>query len=256
MDKYQEARRRAFWSLVRSLIATIIFAVCLYLFLITEAKPVSAEEFQAVEKVSGSIDIRISDFIYPEKGENITGQSLNAFWKYKQYSGLLETNYISDSHSFAIKPSVQFSKGPLSALVGLSTNDTGSDFFQAGIWYADSFGKFKVSVDARNYFGITSQKNGYIDNFVRIMYPITDRFSAGIDFCYDHWWDNDQDWYFIGPRISYQLTERISVYVRPSREWTVKKTAVETLVGSTMVTTTERETTSTDKIRLGLVITF
>ncbi|GEM_PF-2026726 len=209
------------------------------------------------EKISGSIDIRISDFVYPEKGENITGQSLNAFWKYKQYSGLLETSYISESHSFTIKPSIQFSKGPLSALVGLSTNDTGSDFFQVGIWYADSFGKFKVLVDARNYFSITSQENGYIDNFVRVMYPITDKLSAGIDFGYDHWWEgNEHNWYFFGPRAVYQITKDVSIYIRVSREWNVKKVAVETIAESTTVTTMERETDITDKIRLGLIIAF
>jgi len=214
----------------------VIFMVAMVVLL--EVSLVFAQESKT-DKVSGSIDIR-NDFIYPEKGESQVGQSVNAFWQYKQISGFLETDFRDNSHTLTIKPSLLFNKGSWYLLGGMAANNQGSDFVQAGIWYVGNLGRFKVLLDARNYFSISSKNNGYTDNLLRVMYPITEKLFIGTELAFDHWWSDSHNWYFIGPRISYQLTEKISAYIRVSHEWNALNTGAETA----------------DRIRLGLAITF
>lgn len=184
---------------------------------------------EKVENVSGFIDIR-NDFIYPKDGVSQTGQSLNALWQYKWFGGYLETDYKSQSHTLTIKPSLFVNKGPLYFVGGAATDNNGSDFVQAGIWYIDDLGKFKILFDSRNYFSTSGQSNGYIDNFLQVMYPITEKISVGTELCFDHWWNDGHNWYLVGPKISYQLTKNVSVYIRGSYEWNVLETGTETVV--------------------------
>ena len=207
--------------------------------LILMASSVLAQE-PAAEKLSVMIDIR-NDFILPEKGENITAQSVNIWLQGKRFSGFLETDYKSKSHTFTVKPSLLFKQGPWYFLGGASTNSQGSDFIQAGVWFIDSFGRFKILADLRNYWSILGKENGYTDNLFRVMYPIAGRLSVGGDFLFDHWWNGPgHNLYFVGPRIAYQLTKEMSVYTRVSREWDVFGDKTQTV----------------DRIRLALVFIF
>ncbi len=195
---------------------------------------------QGSEKVSTMIDLR-NDFIVPEKGENLTGQSVNILWQSKWIGGFLESDYKSKNHAFTIKSSLLFIKGPWYFLGGVSTNSQGSDFVQTGFWYVNNFGQLSVLLDMRNYWSITSKQNDYTDNLLRVMYPITDRASIGADLAYDRWWNvSSHNLYFIGPRLSYQLTKEISIYTRVSHEWDV--------LGS--------KTEAVDRIRVGLTFAF
>lgn len=215
------------------------FLLAMVIVIVLNVNIAFAQEAANPEKVSGSIDIR-NDFILPEKGEDLIGQSVNVFWQYKQVGGFLETDYKSKDHAFTIKPSLLLNKGSWYLLGGTSTNNQGSDFAQVGFWYINNFGKFKVLVDARNYFSVSGQSNGYTDNLLRVMYPITDKLSIGTDLAFDHWWNDGHNWYFVGPIVRYQLTERVSIYTRISHEWNVLNTGTET----------------TDRIRVGLTINF
>ena len=188
--------------------------------LILMASSVLAQE-PAAEKLSVMIDVR-SDFILPEKGENITAQSVNIWLQGKRFSGFLETDYKSKSHTLTIKPSFLFKQGPWYFLGGASTDSQGSDFVQAGAWFVDSFGKLNVLADLRNYWSISGKKDGYTDNLLQVMYPITGKLSIGTDLLYDHWWNGPgRNLYLVGPIIAYQLTKEINVYTRVSREWDV-----------------------------------
>ena len=61
------------------------------------------------------------------------------------------------------------------------------------------------------------------------MYPIGKGFSIGTDLVYDHWWEGQaHSWYLVGPRISYKLTNEISLYGRVSHEWDVKDIGTDT----------------------------
>lgn len=215
----------------------VFLAVAVMMFFI--AGSVFAQETVNPEKVFGSIDIR-NDFIFPEKGDDMIGQSVNILFRYKSLGGYLETDYKSKDHSLTLKPAILFCIGQWSLLGGMSTNSKGADFAQTGIWYANSLGKLNFLVDARNYWSITSQSNGYFEIFSRATYPVIEKVSAGVDLDFTHWWGDGHNCYFIGPRISYQLTERISIYARVSREWNVLDAGTET----------------TDRIRLGVAVTF
>ncbi|MFH1583084.1 MAG: hypothetical protein ABIB72_02065 [Candidatus Falkowbacteria bacterium] len=173
------------------------------------------------ERVSTLIDIR-NDFILSEKGENQTGQSMKVLWQYKWIGGFLESDYKSKNHALTIKPSFLLKQGPWYFLGGASTNSQGSDFVQAGVWYLNSFGKFNIFLDLRNYWSVSDKENGYTDNLLRVMYPIGGKFSAGFDLYYDHWWNQpSHNWFLVGPRVKYQLTKKINIYLRVSHEWDV-----------------------------------
>lgn len=203
------------------------------------ANTVMAQE-PTTERVSTMIDIR-NDLIVPEKGESQMAQSVNVLWRYKGFGGFLETDYKSKSHTLTIKPSLLFRLGSWHLLGGLSTNSQGADFAQTGAWFIDSFGNFKVLADLRNFWSISGRGNSYTDNLLRIMYPITSKFSIGADLAYDHWWnETNHNWYFVGPRISYQLTKGVSIYTRVSREWDALGDKTQTV----------------DRIRLALAFAF
>lgn len=218
-------------------LATVVTVVVMIIFL--TANEIFAEEVINHEKVSGSIELR-NNLIFPEKGEDLTSQTVNVYLQYKQFSGYLETCYKSQDHSFVFKPSIQYTFGHWSLLLGVSSDNSGSDFVQAGLWYANNFGKFKVLVDARNYFSISGKSDGFTDNTLRVMYSITEKISIGTDLMFDRWWNDSHNWYLFGPRVSYQFNNNISLFIRASRDWDVKNI----------------ETTTTDQIRTGLIISF
>lgn len=226
-------------TLMHVSIVCIIILLGLLLISLANPKTAKAEEFQAVEKVSGYIDIR-NDFVLPKDGDDITAQSVNILLKRGSFGAFLENAYKSNGHIFTMKSSLLLSKGPWSFLVGASTNSKGADFAQMGVWYANGFGKFKVLVDARNYFSISGQSNGYTDNLFRAMYLVGDKLSIGADVAFDHWWNDGHNLYLVGPRINYQFSKEVGVHIRVSHEWNV------TCAG----------TVETDYVRAGLMYTF
>ena len=212
--------------------AAIILATAVTLFV---SAPILAQE-----PVSTIIDIR-NDLIFPEKGGDQTAQSLKIWLQYGRISGFLESDFKNENHALTIKPSLLFKQGPWYFLGGLSTNSQGSDFVQAGLWHVSRFGQFSVLLDLRNYWSVSGKGNSYTDNLLRVMYPIAGKLSIGGELSYDHWWnERDRNWFFIGPRVSYQLTKEMSVYVRVSREWDA--------IGS--------RTESTDRIRTAVQFNF
>jgi hypothetical protein len=228
MEKQKEKKELTIEDLSHQIIVAVlalgIMIIVFFLVLCAKIDEAKAEELQVAERVSGYIDIR-NDFVYPENGKSVVAQSLNTSWKYKQFSGLLETSYTSATDSFTLKPSVQFYKGPWAVLAGLSANEKGTKFVQAGIWYSNKFWDFvSVAGDFRNYFSTTGRDDGYFDGFVRVMIPtFIEKLSVGVDLDYLHWWNGQShDLYFAGPRIYYQLTETIGIYARAAYQVDVK----------------------------------
>lgn len=175
----------------------------------------------AQEPISTMVDLR-HDFFYPKKGENLTAQSLKILWQHNWLAGFLESDFKSSNHALTLKPSLLLRHGPWYFLGGLSANSQGSDFVQAGIWHVNRFGNFNILLDLRNYWSISGKGNNYMDNLLRVMYPLVGKLSIGTELGYDHWWNtSNHNWFLVGPRISYQLTKELSIYVRVSREWDV-----------------------------------
>lgn len=216
-----------------------LMLVVVVVFLMVSAALVSAQE-PVAKKVDVLIDLR-NDFVASEKSSNKTIQAATVWVQGKLVGGILEPEYCSKTHYEKIKGSLLLKQGSWYFLAGATSDSLGNDFVQAGIWYVGKVGKANVLVDARNYWSTSGRDNGYTDNLLRVMYPIGKGFSVGMDFAYDHWWSSpSHDWYCVGPRISYKVTENISVYARVSRDWNVVSGEAE----------------KTDKIRVGLSLTF
>jgi hypothetical protein len=208
-------------------------------FMLLAAVPVFAQEADS-EKVKTFLDFR-NDIVSSDKSGGQTIQAGTLWWQYKALGGVLEPELRTKNHYERMKASLLWKFGQSWYILGGATADSqGSDFVQAGVWYVGNLGKFKVLLDARNYFSISGQSNGYTDDLLRIMYPITNKLSVGTDIAFDHWWGDGHNLYFVGPRISYQISKNISIYARVSHEWNVSAAGTE----------------ETDRIRVGLAITF
>ena len=176
------------------------------------------------EKASTFVDFR-NQYYASQNGSSQYAEALMVWWQYKALGLVFEESYANKAHSICLKPSALLKVGnSLYLLGGLSTDSNGSDFIQTGAWYMNDFGKFNVLVDMRNYWSITSQSNGYTDNLFRLMFPVGKGFSGGIDLAYDHWWSGpSHDWFLIGPRLSYKITDVIGIYGRVSPEWDIRE---------------------------------
>lgn len=212
----------------------IILVVVAFLLLVVNM--VSAQD-----KISTFIDFR-NDYVMPENGDDQYVQAMAIWWQYKSAGLIIEESYADKSHSSCLKSALSWKVGKAWYLIGgVSVNSQGLKFVQTGVWYINKLGKASIYIDLRNYLSITDQKNGYTDNLFRIMYPIGKGFSVGTDLIYDHWWSGpSHSWYFIGPRLSYKINVKTSIYARVSREWNVK----------------EASSVTTDKLRVGLTFSF
>lgn len=192
------------------------------------------------DRVSTYLDFR-QDYKNPQGGASETGQSIVVWLQYGSIGGLFEGDVTNKSHYVDFKPSLLYRKGSFYLLGGFAADSLGSEFIQTGVWYLNTFGKLCVFLDARNYWSITSQDNGYAENFLRLTHPIAGKFYGGIDMIFDHWWSGEShNCYFVGPLIGYEITKEISIYLRVSREWDI-------LGGNT---------NQTDRAKLGLVFYF
>lgn len=179
------------------------------------------------EKPSTFVDFR-NDYMVSQNGSGQYVELLMVWWQYKELGLVFEETYANKVHAICIKPSALWKIGKsLYLLGGLSTDSSGSDFVQTGAWYINNFGKFNVLADMRNYWSITGQNNGYTDNLFRFGYLPSKNFSVGIDAVYDHWWNGPaHDWFLIGPRVGYKITDTIGIYGRVSPEWDIRENNV------------------------------
>jgi hypothetical protein len=179
---------------------------------------VSAEEVKE-EKISTTIVLK-NDWVFRNSGQSSDVQRMSTYWGYKSFGGGFDLSYARKDGYIQVNPYLTLNKGPW-FLVGGFSFDNFSQYVQFGFWYLNRFGDFDVFVDIRNYFAVGGKAEGYLDNFIEITRPLGERFYAGLDLEYIHWWGAGHDWYFIGPLVGYRITKTISTFVRISHEWDI-----------------------------------
>lgn len=203
--------------------------VAIMLFFLTV--PVFAENLSSdtTDKISTSVDFRNETIL--KEHDSYIKNSLNIWVQSTTFGTFIEPEIQStDADSYErLKMSLlwKIKQSPFYLLGGTSVDNKGSDFVQFGIWYIDNLGPFRVLLDLRDYVGISNQNNGYTDNTLRAMYPLFEKVSIGADIIYDHWWEEGNDLLLIGPRISLEISDSVSVYIRVSHEWNTLDTGTE-----------------------------
>ena len=182
-----------------------------------------------------------NDLVKPEEGESYHKQSVtiychNGNW----FGGGLDVTVKSKYDYTEVKPYFTINKGPLYLLGGLSTNSTGSNYIQSGIWYINKFRKVNIFFSLKNYWNIAGESTDYLDCFLESEYPLSERFYAGLNLDYCHYWNENHQFFLIGPYVGYKIIDNVSVYLRLSRGWNI----------------VEDQSNRTDNIRTGLEITF
>jgi len=194
---------------------------------------------KSVAEVTTSITIA-NDWVNPEQGETYTKQKFEANWQsgWLGYGLLVVT--APESDYVYVQPSLTMGKGPLSAIVGITTDSAGSSYYYGGASYAMNFGKVSAFLDARNYWGMEGTSPSYLDNYLGFSLVKIGKAKVGLDLVYDYWWELGDDFYMVGPTFKYALTKSVTLYARPSMEWFVS----------------DGNSTSTEKLRIGLNFSF
>ncbi|MCK4650173.1 hypothetical protein KAT36_02980 [Candidatus Pacearchaeota archaeon] len=193
-------------------------------------------------KGSSTLIILKNDLAKTKEGESYHKQSVTIYCHNGNWFGGGLSATVKPTHDYAeVNPFFTVNKGPLYLLGGLSTNSSGNDYAQAGIWYIDKFGKIATFFILKNYWNIAGESTDYLDAFLELEYPLGKKFYAGIDLDYCHYWqDENHYFYFIGPYAGYKILDNLSVYLRLSRGWNI----------------VEDQSNRTDNIRTGLEISF
>ena len=189
------------------------------------------------EEVSTSISLK-NDWVSPEGGKTYLKQGLSTYWNYEWLGGGLDMTVKPEFDYFAIWPYLTLNQAPFYLLGGVSTDSCGADYVYPGIWYVDTFGETNFFLGLKNYWSIGGEASAsdYLNSFLKITYPVSEKFFAGIDLEYIRWWEDSNNWYFIGPFIGRKITKAVSLIIRPSRSWD--------------------ESTKEDMVRLEMAISF
>ena len=136
------------------LLVLIIAMFCLVTFIST----LQAEE-ETAQKASTSITLK-NDFVEPEEKESYHKQSASIYFHDGNWFGGGVNIALKPKYDYTeVKPYLTINKGPVYLLGGLSTDSTGSDYFQGGIWYVNTSNKLSVFLDLRNYWGYWRRNN-------------------------------------------------------------------------------------------------
>lgn len=183
----------------------------------------AASAFAGEDRVSTVIFLR-NDLSLQEG--NHQKRAFYAHWSYQALGAELEVRTVPHADYLYLKSSLTVRTGPVYLVGGLSTDSTGAEYGNAGVWYRDAFGKLSVFFDGRAYFGINGTEPRYFDGFLTVKRKklAGTKLFAGLDVVYDHWWNESRNWYLVGPLVGYEMTKITSLSVRYSRAWNeVKK---------------------------------
>lgn len=193
---------------MRNLIGVIMICLCL----------VSGKSWAGEEKNIATMVNLNTDFDNPEKGDSYTKYGMFTYWHKDWLGGGVDITVNPKSEKTTVKPIVTINNGPYYLIAGLSTTSSGNDYFQAGVWYINSFGKLNICLDVRNYFDIKDGGTDFADNYFEATYGLSENISAGLVVIYDHWWASDNDFLKIGPIAYYKINENAKVYIRATTE--------------------------------------
>lgn len=192
------------------------------------------------ENVQSKLSLQ-TDLMYPENGDDFVAQKVIAHFQKGDLGLGGETLVITKSDYLRFRPYITIKTGPITPIVGLSTDSSGQDFINAGVWYAKKVGRISLFIDLRNYWGLNGASNGFTDNLLAVSVPLNDHAYVGVDLFYDYFWETDNQWYKIGIPIGYKLTKDITIYLRPGFERLLPK---------------GEEPSDTNSLRLGLNVNF
>ncbi|MFZ2188286.1 MAG: hypothetical protein WAV73_01845 [Candidatus Moraniibacteriota bacterium] len=216
----------------------IVIAIAVTCMFVVTPSFIWAED-SLVDRVSTSITLK-NDWHFVNGGKSFDTQEFFSYSHFHDWGGGVVVSESRTADSIQVKPYATWNDGPWYLVGGASFGDCGQ-FFQAGGWYINSFGKLNVIVDMRNYFGLDAKSLNYLDSFWEVSYPLGDKFFVGVDAVYDYWWSNSNQWAMIGPFVGYNINKTISVFVRWTHEWDLPSGA---------------KTTEANVIRLGLTFNF
>lgn len=168
--------------------------------------------------------------------------SFYAHWSNRSLGVELDVEDRPSNDSMYIRSSLTFTKGPISAVGGASTDNAGADYVHLGIWYFAAFRNFTVFFDGRNYWGVSGQASSYADNFLSVEHSFGERKKVfvGLNLVFDRWWGTGDVWYLAGPLAGYKITDTTAIFVRFSRAWDG----------------TSPNLATTDQVRLGFKFNF
>lgn len=180
--------------------------------------PLEAPAFHIVgEQIKTKFSIQ-NDFVDPENGESFTKQKVIAYFQ-KGDAGIGgEVFMIPKKDYLRFRPYATLKLGPVTPIIGLSTDSKGVDHIDAGLWYFRKFGNLGVFIDLRNYWGLNSDSVDFTDNFAALSLNVNEKFFVGVDISYDHYWKNKDDWYLVGIPIGYKAVKNVDVFIRPTYE--------------------------------------
>jgi hypothetical protein len=185
----------------------------------------SIPSFADENKLSGLMIFK-NDYVVPRKStvNSMYSNTVNIYLRDGWIGAGVDATYTKKSDYLNIKPFITLGKGPLRALAGYSELNSGARYAQAGVWYINTHNKVSMILDLRNFWTLDRAKSpGYLDFWVHLSHPIGDKFYAGIEAEYVHWWDKKpHDWFYAGPLVGYKLTKNLSIYARVAREFDMK----------------------------------
>lgn len=194
---------------------------------ITLSFPVNGqtEESSPIQKQVNQVSTMIylkNDWVHPVEGEGYWKEALSVYWYNDRFGAGIDVTAKPKFDFLDVRPYLTVNQAPFYFLAGLATDSTGADYFQAGVWYFDTLGKFCIMLDLRNYWGIDGGASDYTEDFLEVIYSLDEKFFVGLDLCYDHWWEeSDHNYYLVGPFIGYQITKSTSAHLRSSRDWEI-----------------------------------
>lgn len=160
-----------------------------------------------------------TDLMRPKEGDDFVAQKVIMHVQKGDLGLGGETLIITKKDYLRFRPYVTLKAGPVTPIMGLSTDSAGQDFVNAGLWYAKKVGaRVNLFVDLRNYWGLNGDSNGFTDNLLAVSVSLSDQAYVGVDLFYDHYWETDDDWYKIGIPVGYKLTKDVTVFLRPGFE--------------------------------------
>lgn len=199
-------------------------------------------ESEKGEEISTLILMR-NDWVKTESKDSVQSQEFFGYWLWeKQIGGGIDVVTTPETDCITVKPFVTLKVTDSVHFVGgTMTTSYGSDYLHGGVWIFHNIGQWRIYLDLREYVEISGKRSDYVDTFVEITRPVTDKLSLGVVGMYDHWWqDDNHDWFFIGPVGYYQVSKNMTVFCRPSLDWEI----------------TRQDNIKTAKMRFGVKLVF
>jgi len=169
-------------------------------------------------KVDGTIVYK-TNLISLDEGDSFAVHNIESYFSIGKLGLGTDISIVPSDNYLQVKPYATWKVGNGFDLVGgLATDSFGEDFADFGIWYFVQLGKVGLFADQRFFFGLNGKSQSFSDLFANVCYPLSEKFSLGVDLVYDHWWGSGSNWLLVGPVLSWSATDSVTVFTRVARE--------------------------------------